>query len=169
MAFAGIAGFAALARRDERTARLAANLLQGAARALREDRGLRVLPSMGNAVMLEGPDAYGMAEALLELHCAFPALSRAHGLPLLALQTGVHRGEVVEAPDGSLGGPGAILASRLQSHAAGGQVACSLAFARAAGLGPGRVRRLGTLAGSPGDRPLACYGLVETPRDATAA
>lgn len=143
VAFSDLEGFTALTARDERAAHLAAQLLHNAARAVCKGRGLRVVKSMGDAVMLEGPDAYGMAEALLELHAAFPALSRVNGIEPLALRSGVHAGEVTQAPDGDLFGRAVNLAARLQGEAPRGEVACTLEFAKAAGLGPERLRWLG--------------------------
>ena len=163
VAFADLAGFTALSGRDERAAHYAAALLHNAARAVCESRGLRVVKSMGDAVLLEGPNAYGMAEALLELHAAFPALSRVHGIEPLAVHSGAHVGEVTETPDGDLYGQAVNLASRIQAQAGDGQVACSLEFARAAGLGPERLRWLGVRALKNVERPVTCFTLARSP------
>lgn len=159
IAFADLAGFTGPRGRDERAAHRAAELLIIAARAVCGGRDLRVVKSMGDAVMIEGPDAYGMAEALFELHAAFPALSRVNGIEPLFVRSGAHVGEVMHSPGGDVFGHAVNLASRLQEEAPLGHVACSLEFARAAGLPPERLRAMGARALKGVAEPVACFAI----------
>ena len=83
---------------------------------------------IGDAVMLEFPDADRAACALAKLHAEFPAACRAMGFEPLPVHSGAHLGEVVVGHDGDLFGQTVNLAARLQGEAKSGQIVVSDAF-----------------------------------------
>ena len=150
VAMCDLSGYTALSVRDEKQALLIAALLHRNASLISQAHGGRMVKSIGDAVMLEFPDADSAAKALMRLHSEFPAACRAMGFEPLPVHSGAHFGEVVVGHDKDLFGQTVNLAAHLQGEAKAGQIVVSDAFIaerRAArdgcrALGPRRLKNI---------------------------
>ena len=148
VAMSDLSGYTALSVRDEKQALLIAALLHRNASVISQAHGGRMVKSIGDAVMLEFPDADSAAAALTRLHAEFPAACRAMGFEPLPVHSGAHVGEVVVGHDKDLFGQTVNLAARLQGEAKAGQIVVSDAFiadqhgAHSNALGPRRLKNI---------------------------
>ena len=160
VALSDLSGYTALSATDERSALLHAALLQQKAARIAAALKGRVVKSMGDAVLMEFPDARAACDALYRLHAEMPAAAAEVGLTSLPLHSGAHVGEVVVGPDGDIYGQTVNLAARLQGQAADGQIVLSDALAREAALGPDRLESLGERRLKNVQEPVECFRLV---------
>jgi class 3 adenylate cyclase/TolB-like protein len=122
--FADIVGFTRLtAENDAGAYRLAAEL-QAQARVHVGAAGGRVVRFVGDAVLAEFPSAAAAVDCALALDVAFAERSQSIGLAA-ALHTGIHLGELTQAPDGDIYGDSVNIAARIQAEAGAGQVLVS--------------------------------------------
>ncbi len=128
VAMCDLSGYTALAVRDEKQALLVGALLHRKAAVIAQAHGGHMVKSIGDAVMLEFPDADGACAALTQLHAEFPAACRTMGFEPLPLHSGAHVGDVVVGHDKDLYGHTVNLAARLQDQAKGGQIVVSGEF-----------------------------------------
>lgn len=144
VAMCDLSGYTALSVKDEKQALLLAALLHRKAAVISQAHGGRMVKSIGDAVMLEFPDADRAARALNRLHAEFPVACRTMGFEPLPVHSGAHLGEVVVGHDGDLFGQTVNLAARLQGEAKSGQIVVSQAFiAGCSGDSAGGHRALG--------------------------
>lgn len=166
---ADLAGFSALAERDEAQAVALVQALHRdvIAPAAAQHNG-RVVKTMGDGFLLEFSSAMEAAEAALNIRTAAGGLS-AKAPARLPLRIGLHAGEVV-ASDGDLFGNCVNIAARIEALAEPGTICLSEDFARQlrgglAGrlqpLGPHRLRNI--------SEPVQLFRLGEAPGPAPAA
>ena len=153
-----LTGYTALSARDEKQAMLVAALLQRQAAVQCEAHGGRIVKTMGDAVLLAFDDAAGAANALAELHRAYPSAARALGLEILPVHSGAHFGEVTITGDGDVFGQTVNIAARLQGLASPGQAVVSEAFSRASGVAA--ARRLGARSLKNVPEPVECEEMM---------
>lgn len=125
IAFSDLAGYTALSAVDERAAVVAAALFHREAKRSCQRHGGRLVKTIGDAVLLEFPEAAQAVAAVSELHASYPPAAAALDLPVLGIHSGIHAGEVMVAPDGDVYGAVVNLAARLQGHAKDGEVVVS--------------------------------------------
>lgn len=160
VAMSDLSGYTALSARDEKQALLLAALLHRLAERVAKDHHGRLVKSIGDAVMLEFPDATGASGALAALHAEFPAAARAIGLEPLPVHSGAHIGEVVVGRDGDLFGQTVNLAARLQGEAQHGQIVVSDAFIAGLDAERGNHRTLGMRRLKNVPEPMQCHELL---------
>jgi adenylate cyclase len=119
---ADAAGYSRLMAEDDRTTVALLDSCRGVFRGHVESRQGRVVDMAGDSVLAVFETASGAVEAALsiqqELEGAEPACE-------LRFRIGVHIGEVLEKPDGTIYGDGVNVAARLQALASPGEVAIS--------------------------------------------
>lgn len=124
--FSDLEGYTALSVGNEAHALLVTGHLQKIAAELARTGEGRVVKTIGDAVMWVFPNANAATVAALRLPLEFNRTLTHEGLPILRVNSGLHRGSVVEAPDGDIYGAAVNLAARLQGIARGGKVVASL-------------------------------------------
>lgn len=123
---ADVAGFSRLMAGDERSTVAALDAARDVFRAEVESRQGRVVDMAGDSVLAVFETATGAVTAALAVQAALPSASH----PLLtegrmAYRIGVHLGDVIEKPDGTVYGDGVNIAARLQTLASPGGVTVS--------------------------------------------
>ncbi len=124
--FSDLEGYTALSVGNEAHALLVTGHLQKIATEIARSNEGRVVKTIGDAVMWVFPNATAAATAALRLPEEFNRTLTREGLPILRVNSGLHHGSVVEAPDGDIYGAAVNLAARLQGVARGGKVVASL-------------------------------------------
>jgi adenylate cyclase len=157
-----LTGYTALSARDEKQALLLAALLHRNAERVASAHHGRLVKSIGDAVMLEFPDARNAARALMALHGDFPAACHALGVEALPVHSGAHIGEVVVARDGDLFGQTVNLAARIQGEAKAGQIVVSDAFISSLDSDTRSHRALGARRLRNVPEPMECHELLPT-------
>jgi class 3 adenylate cyclase len=123
--FSDLGGFTGLSAANEAQALLAAGHFQKvAAETARRHEG-RIVKTIGDAVMWVFGAPNEAIAAALDLNRDFRQVSGKENLPLLPVNSGIHSGAVVEAPDGDVYGAAVNLAGRLQGAAKDGAVVVS--------------------------------------------
>lgn len=131
---ADAAGYSRLMTRDEAATLAALETARAAFRvAIEASRG-RVVDMAGDSVLAVFDAAKGAVQAALAAQAALDEAAR--GLAAdrrMAFRIGIHLGDVLEKPDGTVYGNGVNIAARLQSLAGPGQIWVSDAVRSAAG------------------------------------
>lgn len=122
--FADVPGYAALAVRDRRGARMVRDTLHAAARREVRGAGGHIVELSDDSVFAEFSDAVAGARACLRLLRAVERRTHQGGVPV-TLRVGVHVGAVAVSDDGGVYGDPVSVASRLQARAEAGQVLVS--------------------------------------------
>ncbi len=123
--FSDLSGYTALSTRDEKTALTVAALFHKEALRAAEASGGRLVKTIGDSAMTVFPDSAAALIALARLHQRFAIGAELLELPLLPIHSGIHSGEVVEAPNGDIFGATVNLAARLEGQALAGQAVLS--------------------------------------------
>lgn len=123
--FSDLGGYSALSASDEQQALHLAGHLQKEAAEVGRRQGGRIVKTIGDAVLWVFPRPEQAFAASLALAEAIRREARKDGLPDLPLNSGVHFGSLVEAPDGDVFGAAVNLAARIQGAAQGGVVVAS--------------------------------------------
>ena len=135
---ADAAGYSRLMALDEAATLAALETARAAFReAIERGRG-RVVDMAGDSVLAVFDTAKGAVQAALAAQAALDELAR--GLAAdrrMAFRIGIHLGDVIEKPDGTVYGNGVNIAARLQSLAGPAQIWVSDAVRAAAGAIPG--------------------------------
>lgn len=123
--FSDLAGYTALSATDEAKALLVAGHFQKAAAEVARKHGGRVVKTIGDAVLWVFATPAEAMRAALALPAAFEAGISTDGLARVPINSGLHHGTVVEAPDGDVYGAAVNLAARLQGAAQNGEIVAS--------------------------------------------
>lgn len=135
--FADIAGFTSLVRRSEESALESLDRLEALVFDVVAAHGGRVIKTIGDEVMWVHPDREGMVATCLDVASA----ARREGSGVPPLRIGAAWGELVAARGDRFGTP-VNLASRLVRRCRPGSVLLSPELTEAAGVPPGRPRRI---------------------------
>jgi class 3 adenylate cyclase len=160
--FTDVAGYTAIAARDETAALTLASLLHAAARAAAQQRQGRLVKTLGDAVLLEFATPADALQAHTDITARFAESSCTLGLPAVRLRAGVHCGVVVVGRDGDLFGDVVNIASRLESVALPGQVVLSEAAVARGGIPSSTLRPLGQRSLRNIPEPVTCYAAEVT-------
>jgi class 3 adenylate cyclase len=131
--FADICGYTRISATAEATALTLASLFHTTARRVAEQRGGRLVKTLGDGVVLEFAAVSPAVSAALEVRRRFAAAAEAMGFERPELRCGVHFGPVARGRDGDVFGAVVNLASRLEGAADPGEVMVSGAVADALG------------------------------------
>jgi predicted ATPase/class 3 adenylate cyclase len=168
---ADVAGYSRLMSADEHSTMDALDAARQAFRAQIESRNGRVIDMAGDSVLAVFETATGAVRAALEVQVQLEAL--AAGLPAdrrMRFRIGVHLGDVIEKPDGTVYGEDVNIAARLEGLALPGGVAVSAAIEGAVrhrvsavfeDLGKQQVKNIAD--------PIWAYRLIATTRTRTDA
>lgn len=137
--FADICGYTRISATDEAAALTLASLFHASARRVAQQRGGRLVKTLGDGVVLEFAAPEPAAAAAVELRSRFRAAAVAMGLDEPELRCGINRGAVARGRDGDIFGAAVNLASRLEGAAEPGEVLVSEAVAEALHGAPGWV------------------------------
>jgi class 3 adenylate cyclase len=129
--FADICGYTRISATDESAALTLASLFHTTARRVAEQRGGRLVKTLGDGVVLEFTEAEPAVAAAAELRTRFIAAAEAMGFERPELRCGVHLGPVARGRDGDIFGAVVNLASRLEGAAEPGDLLASGAVAAA--------------------------------------
>jgi class 3 adenylate cyclase len=154
--FSDLSGYTALSSRDEKAALTIAALFHKEARRAAEGSGGRLVKTIGDAALTVYPDSAAALTALARLHERYRIGAELLELPLLPIHSGIHSGEVVEAPDGDVFGATVNLAARLEGQAQGGQAVVSEAAAVSARNAHIELHPLGERRLKNVDEPVLC-------------
>ena len=161
---ADAAGFSRHMARDDRATVAALDAARAAFREQVTDAGGRVVDTAGDSVLAVFASAHGALAAALAVQSrlAQAAAGAAATAEALRFRIGVHLGDVIERPDGSVYGDGVNVAARLQTLAAAGGIVASKALLDA--LRPGvdaALTDLGEQAVKNIDRPVHAFAVGE--------
>ncbi|MGQ0563414.1 MAG: adenylate/guanylate cyclase domain-containing protein [Gemmatimonadota bacterium] len=156
--FTDLVGYTSLTAINERQALTAVSLLHKEARNIATQFGGRIIKSIGDAVLMEYGSVDAGYRATEKLYRQYAAGCEVLGLERVALQSGLHWGEVIEGRDGDVFGETVNLAARLQSLADSNRIILS---ATAASMLPEltriRLERLGHQQLRNVATPVECY------------
>jgi len=131
---ADAAGYSSLMAADERTTVAALDAARAIFRTQIESNQGRVVDMAGDSVLAVFEIATGAVAAALAIQTELDAaLSGAAGDRRMRFRIGVHLGEIIEKPDGTVYGDGVNVAARLQALAEPGGIAVSDAVKGAVG------------------------------------
>jgi len=167
--FSDLSGYTALSARDEKAALTVAALFHKEARRAAEAFGGRLVKTIGDAALTLFPDSASALSALSRVHERFRAGTELLEIPYLPIHSGLHTGEVVEAPDGDVFGATVNLAARLEGQAQGGQAVLSEIAAIAARAAKFVIQPLGTRQLKNVDEPIVCNLWIDTPTPSVKA
>jgi len=132
---ADAAGYSSLMAADERTTVAALDAARAVFRTQIESTQGRVIDMAGDSVLAVFEIATGALAAALAIQKELDAaLSEAPGDRRMRFRIGVHLGEIIEKPDGTVYGDGVNVAARLQALAEPGGIAVSDAVKGAVGI-----------------------------------
>jgi class 3 adenylate cyclase len=156
--FSDLGGYTGLSAQNEAEALHVAGHFQKAAADVARREGGRILKTIGDAVLWVFASPESAARAALRLPIEFAEHAKADRLPVLPVNSGIHTGSVVEAPDGDVYGAAVNLAARLQGAAKDGIVVASLETVQELGQGF-RLDPLGKLTLKNIPVPVACFSV----------
>ncbi|HUP19886.1 MAG TPA: adenylate/guanylate cyclase domain-containing protein, partial [Gemmatimonadota bacterium] len=122
--FIDIAGYTAMAWRDESTALAIVQLFQQMVRTIVADHGGRLVKFIGDEALAEFISADSAVHSALDIVSDFGRATRDRGTPA-DVRAGVHVGDLFTAGDGDIYGSGVNLTSRIQDAAEPGEVVIS--------------------------------------------
>jgi class 3 adenylate cyclase len=154
--FSDLSGYTSLSAHDEKAALTVAALFHKEARRAAETNRGRLVKTIGDAALTVYPDSAAALTALARLHERFRLGAELLELPLLPIHSGLHCGELVEAPDGDVFGATVNLAARLEGQAQAGQAVLSEAAALAARAAHIALQPLGERRLKNVDAPVLC-------------
>ncbi len=124
--FSDLEGYTALSVAHESQALLVAGHFQKVATEVARTTGGRVVKTIGDAVLWTFPNPSAAMAAATRLPVEFQRALKSENLPGLPVNSGIHQGSVVEAPDGDVYGAAVNLAARLQGAAKEGTIVASI-------------------------------------------
>lgn len=157
--FSDLAGYTALSAKDEAHALHVAGLFQKSAADVARRKNGRIVKTIGDAVMWVFTTPAEAFAAAHELSAESMRSATAAKLPVLPVNSGVHHGSIVEAPDGDIYGASVNLAARLQGAAKDGAVVAS-SEAMLEVSGGFRFEPMGRLELKNVPTPIACFKVL---------
>lgn len=118
-------GYSRMMARDERATLNQLDAARGVFRSLIESNQGRVIDMAGDSVLAVFETAYGAVATAIAAQKSLASISARKPDEHLRFRIGVHLGDVIEKPDGTVYGDGVNVAARLQALAAPGGIMAS--------------------------------------------